>query len=215
MIEHGNIIKDSALCGMSRDEFYKAMISVVFPGYTLFYAKDKDDNYIKYSPDDPASIFYSVKISDKQTYYIGNGLSDAIIIPEFMNDDQELIDATKGIAGITFRPFNKHPLYIKAVNLARAIRVVDEYTRLAVCRIYRPYVIIDAFAPWLRYNIETFSYLAVTIIKWLTAHLPIEDRNVFVDYLANEECYHELYVELVQFIHEYLTEQDNTAKFEL
>jgi hypothetical protein len=93
--------------------------------------------------------------------------------------------------------------------------LVDQFTRFAARHIYRPYAVIDAFAPWLRYNIEPFSDLAVTIIKWLTAHLPIEDLNVFVDYLANEGCYHELYVELVQFIHEYLTEQDNTAKFEL
>ena len=43
-------------------------------------------------------------------------------------------------------------------------------------------------------------------------------ETFFVDYLANSEDYedyHELYVELVQFIHKHLTQQENTAKFEL
>jgi hypothetical protein len=206
-------IKDSTLCGMSLNDFYKAMVSVVFPGYTVFYAEDKVDNYIEYPLDDIAARLYTIRVSDKLTYYIGNGLSDAIPIPEFIENDQRLIDATMGIAGESFRTFNNQ--YIKAECLAKCIRMVDEFTRFAAHHIYRPYAVIDGFAPWLKYKSETFSYLAVTIIKWLTARLPIEDRNVFVDYLADEECYYELYVELVQFIHEYLTEQDNTAKFEL
>ena len=215
--EPSDTIKDSTLCGMSRDDFYKAMVSAVFPGFTVFYAEDEPySNEIEYSPDDIGAILYSARMSEiKRTYYIGNGLSDPIPIPEFANYDQRRVDATEGIVGISFRPFNKHPLYVKAETLARFIRVVDAFTRLAACHMYRPHAVIKGIAPWLKYNSELFSDLAVTVIKWLTAHFPIEDRNVFVDYIANDERYHELYVELVQFIHEYLTEQDNTIKFEL
>lgn len=214
---HSGTIKDSTLCGMSRDDFYRAMVSVVFPGFTTFCAKDKCINKdLEFSPDDVASMLYSARMSGvKRTYYIGNGLGDPIPIPEFMEDDQYFMDATEWIEGVTFRPFSKHPLYVKAECLAKIIRVVDQFTQLAACHMYRPHAVIDAFASWLKYETELFSDLAVTVVKWLTAWLPIENRNVFVDYLAKEECYYGLYVELVRFIHEYLTEQDNIAKFEL
>ena len=216
---HSDAIKDSTLCGMSRDEFYKAMVSLVFPGYTIFYAEDeKYNNELNYLPDDRASMLYSARVSGvKRTYYIGNGLSEAITIPEFTfaTDIQKSIDNFYGIEGVSYRPYRKHPLYVRAEILARIITAVDEFTRLASHGICRPYKTIDYLAPWLRYNHETFSNLAITVIKWLTAHLSIEHRNTFVDYLAKDEHYNEPYVELVQFIHEYLTEQDNTAKFEL
>lgn len=214
---HSGTIKDSTLCGMGLNDFYEALISVVFPGFTKCYVKDeKYDNELNYSPDDIASMFYSARVSGvRRVYYIENPLGIKIEIPEFFKDDQRYLDETRGIEGVTFRPYSKHPLYIKAENLARIIRAIDAFSRFGVCGMYRPHAVMDALEPYLKYEYEPFSALAVAVIKWLTAHIGVEHRNVFVDYLANEECYHELYVELVEFIHEYLTEQDNTAKFEL
>jgi hypothetical protein len=115
------IIKDSTLCGMSRDDFYKAMVSVVFPGFTVFYCEDEPyNNEIEYSTDDILSMLYSARMSAiKRTYYIGNGISDLIPIPEFAKDDQDFIDATEGVVGISFKPFSKHPLYIKAEKFSK------------------------------------------------------------------------------------------------
>lgn len=215
--EPSGTIEDSTLCGMSRDEFYMALVSVVFHGYTIFYAEDKPySNKIEYSPDDIASMLYSARMSGvKRTYYIGNGISEPIQIPEFVKDDRRYIDRFREIEGMQFSPYSKHPLYIKAECLTRFIGYIEEFTGFAAHGIYRPNIIIDGLAPWLRYRTKIFSDLAVTIIKWLSALLSINNRNVFVDYLANSEDYHELYIELVQFIHKHLTQQENTAKFEL
>ena len=215
--EPRGIIEDSTLSGMSLKEFYKTMVSVVFPGCTIFYAEDEDiNNELEYSHDDIGSILYSARLfAKRRKYYIGTGIREPIQIPEFTKDDRRYIDRFQGIEGIRFRPYSKHPLYMKAECLTRFIGYIEEFIGFAAHGIYRPNIIIDGLAPWLQYRTEIFSDLAVTIIKWLSALLSISNRNVFVDYLANSEDYHELYVELVQFIHKHLTQQENTAKFEL
>lgn len=227
--EPRSITEDSILCGMTLRDFFSALTWYMFPGYIGLIREDlpiedetNDVDYIDRLEHVTRQIRTSRYVKTRTEYRLIDIYGHEKTVPEYEWQDVYNSKMLNSIDGVSYHAFSKHPDFRKAMVLCDIMVHVQKFLQVETFgfgndhteRIRKCHAItaIKEFDAAIKTGVDGVRESVMASMKFITAYAP---TMVFVDALAEDEKHKEAYVELVQFIHEYLTQQDNTAKFEL
>ena len=229
--EPRSITEDSIFCGMTLRDFFSALTWYMFPGYIGLIREDlpiedetNDVDYIDRLEHVTRQIRTSRYVKTRTEYRLIDIYGHEKTVPEYRWQDIYISfkkfrnsENLNSIDGDSYHAFSKHPDFLKAMVLYDIMVHVNNCFSLETfgfkneaterIRKHRAVNTIKEFN-----SIDGVREMEMAAMKFITANVP---TMAFVDALAEDETHKEEYVELVQFVHQYLPEQNNTAKFEL